>query len=146
MSGLLETVKRMIMAPFRLAEKILKFISPLRWLEKDMPLKGKIIIAVLLLVIFGVVGYSSFRFYDFTQNNPNFCVSCHVMKEAFETWEASVHQEINCHECHHLAVEEMNQLLISFVFHRPEEVPDRHGKVIVPWKQCIKCHWETEEE
>jgi nitrate reductase cytochrome c-type subunit len=136
----------MIMAPFRLAEKILKFFSPFKWLEKDMPLKGKIIIAALLLAIFGVVGYGSFRFYDFTQNNPNFCVSCHLMKEAFETWEASVHQEINCHECHHLAVEEMNQLLISFVFHRPEEVPDRHGKVIVPWKQCIKCHWETDEE
>ena len=75
MSGLLETVKRMIMALFRLAGKILKFINPLRWLEKDMPLKGKIIIAVLLLVIFGGVGYGSFRFYDFTQNNPTIAIT-----------------------------------------------------------------------
>jgi hypothetical protein len=24
-------------------------------------------------------------------------------------------------------------------------VPDRHGKVIVPWKYCVQCHWEQDE-
>ncbi len=146
MKDLLKTIRSMIVAPFHLFERFLKFFSPFKWLERDMPLKGKIIIAVLLLGIFSGIGYASFRFYDFTQNNPNFCVSCHLMKPAFETWEASVHQQINCHECHHLAVDEMNQLLISFVFHRPTEVPDRHGKIIVPWKYCIECHWQINEQ
>jgi len=145
MREIFKTMGRMLLAPVRFAERVLKFFSPFKWLEKDMPVKGKVIIAVLLLSILSGVGYASFRFYDFTQNNPNFCVSCHLMKPAFETWEASVHQKINCHECHHLSVEEMNQLLISFVFHRPTEVPDRHGKIIVPWKYCVKCHWESDE-
>lgn len=146
MSEVIKTILRMLAAPFRFLERVLKFFSPFRWLEKEMPMKGKLIIAVLLLVILGGAGYISYSFYDFTQNNPSFCVSCHLMKPAFETWEASVHQKINCHDCHHLAVNEMNQLLISFVFHRPEEVPERHGKVIVPWKYCIKCHWEVDQE
>ncbi len=146
MNEVLRVIGRILAAPFWVVERVLKFFSPFRWLEKGMPLKGKIIIAVLLLAILGGVGYASFRFYDFTQTNPNFCVSCHLMKPAFEAWEASVHQQINCHECHHLAVDEMNQLLISFVFHRPTEVPDRHGKIIVPWKYCLQCHWESNEE
>ncbi len=142
----MKSIIRIIGAPFRVLESLLKAITPFRWLEKGMPLKAKIIIAVLVLVSIAGAGYTSFRLYDFTQNNPNFCVSCHLMKPAFETWEASVHQEINCHECHQLEVEELNQLLVSFVFRRPTEVPDRHGKIIVPWKNCIKCHWEQDEK
>jgi len=146
MKEIFKTMWRLIVAPVHLAERVVKIFSPFRWLEKEMPLKGKIIIAVLLLTILGGAGFASFRFYDFTQHNPNFCVSCHLMKPAFEAWETSVHQKINCHECHHLAVDEMNQLLISFVFHRPTEVPPRHGKIIVPWKYCVECHWETSPE
>ncbi len=119
-------------------------LRPFRWLETGMPLKGKIIIAVLLLVLLVGAGYGSFRFYDFTQNNPKFCVSCHLMKSAFDAWDKSEHKNINCHECHHLSVPEMNALLINFVLKRPTVVPPRHGKIIVPWKFCIKCHWEKD--
>lgn len=60
-------------------------INPIKWLREGMPLKGKIIIiAVLLLVIMVGGGVVAFKFYDFTQNNPKFCVSCHLMKPAFE--------------------------------------------------------------
>ena len=118
----------------------------LRWLKEGMPLKGKIIIAVLLLVIVVGGGVIAFKFYDFTQNNPKFCVSCHLMKSAYDAWSTSVHKGINCHECHHLTIPEQNRLLISFVLYRPTSVPPRHGKVIVPWKSCIKCHWEKDEK
>jgi len=123
-----------------------KLLTPLRWLKKGMPLKGKIIIALLLLVIFIGGGVVAFKFYDFTQNNPKFCVSCHLMKPAFVAWEKSEHKGINCHDCHHLSIPEQNRLLINFVLYRPEKVPPRHGKVIVPWKFCITCHWEKNEK
>ncbi len=119
--------------------------KPFRWLREGMPLKGKIIIAVLLLIIFTGGGIVAFKFYDFTQNNPRFCLSCHLMKPAFEAWEKSEHTGINCHECHHLSIPEQNKLLINFVLYRPTSVPERHGKIIVPWKFCIKCHWEKDE-
>jgi len=114
--------------------------------KERMTVKGKILASLLILVIVAGGGVVAFKFYDFTQNNPKFCVSCHLMQPAYDAWAASKHKDINCHECHHLSIAEQNQLLINFVLHRPEKVPDRHGKIIVPWKYCIKCHWETDEK
>lgn len=116
------------------------------WFKEGIPLRGKIIIAVLLLIILTGGGYGAFRFYNFTQNNPKFCVSCHLMKPAFAAWEKSEHKDINCHECHHLSIPDQNRLLINFILYRPEKVPERHGKIIVPWKYCINCHWEKDEK
>jgi nitrate/TMAO reductase-like tetraheme cytochrome c subunit len=120
--------------------------NPLKSLKEGMPLKGKVIISVLLLCLFVGGGFVAFKFYDFTQNNPKFCVSCHLMQPAYDAWAASEHKNLNCHDCHHLSIPEQNQLLISFVMNRPTEVPDRHGEVIVPWKLCIECHWERSEK
>lgn len=111
-----------------------------------MSAKGKIILVVLVLSLAILAGLTSFTFYDYTQNNPKFCVSCHLMQSAFDAWAESAHKDINCHDCHHLSIAEQNQLVISFVLENPERVPDRHGKVIVPWKYCIKCHWETDKK
>lgn len=116
------------------------------WTSEKLTLKGKIIIAVLLLVIAVGGGVVAFKFYDFTQNNPKFCVSCHLMKPAYDAWARSEHKGINCHECHHLTIPEQNRLLVNFILHRPKKVPPRHGKIIVPWDKCVKCHWETDKK
>lgn len=118
--------------------------NPFAWLKEGISLKGKIIIAILFLALVIGGGIVAFKFYDFTQNNPKFCVSCHLMQPAFDAWASSEHKDINCHDCHHLTIPEQNKLLISFVLHRPSTVPERHGKIIVPWKYCIQCHWEQE--
>lgn len=110
-----------------------------------MPFKGKVIIAVLILTILFGGGIVGSNFYDFTQKNPRFCVSCHLMKPAFDEWQRSGHNKINCHECHHLSIFELNMLLINFVLLRPKTVPERHGRTIVPWRYCITCHWEMNE-
>jgi len=126
--------------------KILGLIlHPFRWLRRDMPLKGKVIIAVLMLCILVGGGIGAFKLYDFTQNNPKFCVSCHLMQPAFDEWAKGAHNKINCHECHILSIIEQNRLLVNFILHSPESVPKRHGKTIVPWKLCITCHWEKDE-
>ncbi len=109
-------------------------------LKEPLTIKGKIIIISLVLVIFGGGGFIAYSFYDFTQNNPKFCVGCHLMQEAYDTWATSEHKQLNCHDCHHLSIPEQNQLLISFVMHRPNKVPDRHGKIIVSSDVCNKCH------
>jgi hypothetical protein len=111
-------------------------------LHEKMTFKAKILVALLLMVIVVGGGVIAFKFYDFTQNNPKFCISCHLMQPAYDAWAASEHKNINCHDCHHLTIAEQNNLLVSFVLHRPTAVPDRHGKVIVPWKFCVECHWE----
>ena len=113
---------------------------------EKLSLKGKIIITVLALVCLVGGGTTAYLVFDYTQTNPKFCVSCHLMNDAYAKWEQSVHKDINCHECHHLSIQEMNALMYSFIVHRPTDLPDRHGKIIVPWKYCIQCHWEDRED
>jgi cytochrome c nitrite reductase small subunit len=112
-------------------------------LKQPISLKAKILILTGVVVVLGGSGYTGYRVYDYTQNNPNFCVGCHLMQQAYQTWDKSEHKRINCHECHHLSVKELNGLLISFVFKRPTSVPERHKEhVIVSQKQCNQCHTE----
>ncbi len=113
-------------------------------LKEPISLKAKLVITGLLLVIMCGGGFVAYRFYDFTQNNPKFCVGCHLMQPAYDSWSKSEHKTLNCHQCHHLTIPEQNQLLISFVLHRPTAVPDRHGKTIVSQKYCTQCHTSGE--
>lgn len=103
-------------------------------------------LAILLLALVSVVGAGATAFYsyDYTENNPKFCVSCHLMKTAFDKWEASPHNKVNCHTCHYATVFEKNMMLVKYVLFRPTEVEPRHGKLIVPRDVCASCHWSPE--
>ena len=94
------------------------------------------VIFVFLLIIAGL-GYKA---YDYTENNPNFCKTCHLMDTAFAKWSQSAHKGINCHECHNPPYIERIKMLVSFLRFHPDKVPPRHGKVIVPFENCSKCH------
>jgi len=124
-------------------EKITSFINKVQErLKEPITLKAKILIVVLLTVIVAGGGTVAYLFYAFTQNNPKFCVGCHLMQPAYDTWASSEHKQLNCHDCHHLTIPEQNMLLVNFVLHRPNSVPDRHGKVIISSKTCNECHTE----
>ncbi len=110
-------------------------------LKEPISLKAKLVITALILIIVFGGGFVAYKFYDFTQNNPKFCVGCHLMQPAYDAWAKSEHKMLNCHDCHHLTIPEQNQLLISFVLHRPTKVPERHkDEVIVSQKYCNACH------
>ena len=43
--------------------------------------KGFILVAVVIVAVLGgIVGH---RYYRYTQDEPQYCASCHLMKEAF---------------------------------------------------------------
>lgn len=115
-------------------------------LKEGLSTKAKVVIAAFLVMFIAGGSWGAYRLWDYKENNPTFCMSCHLMKEAFDKWSISEHKGVNCHECHHLTLMEQNQLLISLVLHNPKEVPARHGKIIVPWNYCVKCHWETNDK
>ena len=111
-----------------------------------VPVAAKAVIAILILVSIIGASLTAYSTYNFTQNDPSFCNSCHIMNESFDAWKQSEHADINCHECHHLSIVELNALMVSAFIKRTEEVPVRYGKVIVPWKYCVSCHWEDNEK
>ena len=120
-----------------------KVVKTRERLKEPISLKAKlVIIALAFTIVFGGA-FVAYKTYDFTQNNPKFCTGCHLMGPAYTTWATSEHKFVNCHDCHHLSVVELNQLLISFVFKRPTVVPERHKKeFIVNQKFCNQCHTE----
>lgn len=117
----------------------------LKFMEKWSPeTKRKMTIIVIICAIVGaIVGY---KFYDYSQNDPNFCVSCHIMQDSFKAWDMSSHKSINCHECHHLAPPELAGLMYSFLIKKPSKIPERHGKIIVGRHVCEKCHVHKNEK
>jgi hypothetical protein len=99
--------------------------------------KGFVLAMIALISILGaVVGY---KYYRHTQDDPEFCMSCHMMKEAFLEWQKGSHRDIVCQKCHHLNLIEQNQLLIAFVTKKSGPFSQAHGRQ-KPWGECRKCH------
>ena len=92
-------------------------------------------LALLALVSFG--GFKVVDGYNYMENNPEFCRSCHTMNEAWDRWQTSEHRSVNCHECHHATVIEDAMLLIRFALARPDDV-DKHA--VVRDEACTNCH------
>lgn len=104
--------------------------------------KYRVAVAVLGLLLAGGGGLASVHLYDYTEHDPTFCVNCHVMGEAFASWETSIHKKEECHDCHYATIWERNRMLLTTLFKNPEKVTERpHEKIIVPSAMCIKCHW-----
>ncbi len=100
-------------------------------------LKGFILALIAVISVLGaVVGY---KYYRHTQDDPEFCMSCHIMKEAFIEWERGKHRDIVCQKCHHLSILEQNQLLVAFVVKGQGRFSQTHGRE-KPWLECKKCH------
>ena len=101
----------------------------------------KLALIVLVLVVIAGTGGVAFYSYDYTENNPKFCVSCHLMQTAFDKWQAGPHKTVNCHTCHYATVFEKNMMLVRFIFFRPTELKSSHEKLLVPRDVCSACHW-----
>lgn len=89
-------------------------------------LKGFILALIALISVLGViVGY---KYYRHTQEDPEFCMYCHIMKEAFIEWERGKHRDVVCQKCHHLSIIEQNQLLVAFVIKGQGKFSQTHGR------------------
>lgn len=100
--------------------------------------KGKRIIVAVIAVAFLVLGvYGATRAYNYTQNDTQFCRSCHIMEKAWDRWQSSEHQSITCHSCHEQSPLESTQLLVTFALQQPERV-SKHA--YVPDEACDRCH------
>lgn len=100
-------------------------------------LKGFVLALIATVSVLGIiVGY---KYYRHTQEDPEFCLSCHMMQEAFNEWQRGKHRDVVCQKCHRLNILEQNQLLVAFVANKPVPLSRPHGRE-KPWAECRKCH------
>lgn len=103
-------------------------------------MKGFILAAFVIITVLGIiVGY---RYYRYTQDNPQFCASCHLMRTAFTEWQKGAHRDVVCQRCHQLTMLEQNQLLVAYVVKSNKAFSQTHGRE-KPWQACRKCHMDN---
>ncbi len=101
-------------------------------------LKGMALVLIIVIAVLGVV--VGLKYYRHTQEDPQFCMSCHLMKEAFTQWYDGRHKSVICQKCHQLSILEQNQLLATFVISgNSKKFSQTHGRE-KPWISCKQCH------
>jgi predicted CXXCH cytochrome family protein len=104
------------------------------------PIKLSTLTIILGIIVIGGALTVAFYAYDFTENNPEFCKSCHLMDKAFAAWKVSVHNGINCHDCHQASIVEKNKMLMRTMLTNPKKISKRYGHFLVKSEICEKCH------
>jgi len=95
---------------------------------------------VLLLFLISIVGgILGFRYYHHTQEDPEFCMSCHLMQDAYKSWQEGKHRDFTCQVCHTINMLEQNKMMIAFIVQGSKSIKQKHGR-ISPWDSCKKCH------
>src|SRR5688572_13662889 len=108
----------------------------------------------------GGVGGFTFGYgkgYAYLSNNPAACTNCHVMQDAYDSWQKSSHHAVaTCGDCHlphdfvgHWLVEADNGFFHSLAFtlqdfHEPIRIKARNRRVTQ--NTCLHCHKETVEQ
>jgi hypothetical protein len=81
-----------------------------------------------------VVGW---RAYDYVENDPRFCTTCHLMETAYAKWEGSTHRLVGCHACHVQSMADNLDQLVKYVTFRPDQVSSH---ATVEYTRCGACH------
>ena len=105
------------------------------------PFVWKAVIGVQALVVLAVMAGAGAGFFVYSQNNNQFCLSCHTLHdEVYQRFQQSKHHRIaglRCHDCHDEPLTaEMTQVAKWMLF-RPAAVGP-HAPV--PRKVCAGCH------
>ncbi len=102
--------------------------------------------ALLVVAGMGLVGggvYYSFHAYEFVEHDNDFCLSCHLMEDAFEKFAKSEHRGLGCKACHQPNLVGRSQMALTQIIDQPEELTV-HAEV--PNERCAACHIEGNPE
>ncbi len=116
---------------------IAKFKQLVGWLAR-LPVVVKVAIGVVLVVLIFGGSYASYRIYDYTQNDPEFCRSCHTMETAWTRWSESEHSNVGCHSCHEVNPVQGAQLVMNYLLERPDK---NTSHAHISDEACEKCHY-----
>jgi len=109
----------------------------------NLPVTVKVVLTVILLVVIFGGSYGSYRIYDYTQNDPEFCRSCHTMNVAWDKWQNSEHSKVGCHSCHTVSPVAGAQLVLNYLMENPDKNANHAS---IPDKACEKCHYSGDPQ
>lgn len=95
---------------------------------------GIVAIGLVALSSVGAAGYAGNHY---MQHDNDFCMSCHVMGDAWNAFQQSEHRKLECHACHRQGMVANARQLYFWIAERPDVIPDHAG---VPTKICAECH------
>ena len=102
---------------------------------KDQVTVGYAVQMIFLLVVIAIMtSYVGVRRY--TQENPQFCQSCHEVAPEVAVWLESEHRDIHCQACHHPTMDEGLEILWVYTMGKMPDI--QHAEVSVA--SCEACH------
>ncbi|NJL95488.1 MAG: cytochrome c nitrite reductase small subunit [Anaerolineae bacterium] len=117
--------------------------------------KQALIVTLTLAVgILGGLGLFTFRHAkgdSYFSNDPEACINCHVMREQYDSWNHSSHQNVaTCNDCHTphdtvgkyttKAINGWNHSLAFTLGNYPENIQIREFNAEIVRSNCIECH------
>lgn len=114
--------------------------------KPKLPIVLGVLGAVLILMVIGVESMHAMT------KEPEFCVSCHPMQVAYDTWSHSSHREIaDCNSCH---LDQRNYITASYskaitgakhlynfvVGNIPERIRITSADAELVQQNCLRCH------
>jgi len=94
---------------------------------------------VLLSLIAFFAAFVSFGawMYHYTESDPKFCRSCHIMEDAWTLWATGPHKDVTCHSCHVQNLQDRATIVWEWaVGHHEKVAPHTH----LDTKICLTCH------
>jgi hypothetical protein len=91
----------------------------------------------LIAIGFVIILIPAIFIYDYTQNNPLFCQTCHLMNNAYDSWSVSAMHDLNCHECHESNLGESLGHVVEVLVVDPNTVSK---ETEIDNKLCEHCH------
>ncbi len=92
---------------------------------------------IYILIILVVILVPSALAYNYFENDPRSCTSCHLMSTAYDTWDHSAMHDIKCHTCHETNMLVSLNHIITVITSNPEEV---NAIAEVENDICEDCH------
>ncbi len=106
-----------------------------------VPVKAGLVVAAVAVAV--GAGRMAYTTYDFVQHDNDFCMSCHLMGDAFERFARSEHRGMGCKACHQPTLMGRSQMAVSN-FVSPPDSSEIHAEV--PNERCASCHIEGDPE
>ncbi len=96
-----------------------------------------------LLIVLLALSLPIYITYEYIENDPRFCTSCHLMREPYERWRVSAMHTQTCHKCHQQSLTESLSLVFETLIYNPQNIT-KHAQVNP--EVCLKCHGSGDPE